>query len=201
MKKLYLLLVTLSTIFFVSCSNMEVGFEEESIFYRGGVVYIYLDKDMKSDEKYRVYINGEDTEISLMPGYKTRFGIKPGETRIEIVHGRQTADVNMKLEASKNYYLRVQKDNSGKLEIIQIVKESIDSSVKNTGLYVDENEEKAVTNKPKETVKETQKTTESTKNKSTESGNKTTEDKVQEKSVEEPKEGETTFYYDPLEGE
>jgi len=190
MKKLYLLLVTISAMFFVSCSNMEVGFEEESIFYRGGVVYIYLDKDMKSDEKYRVYINGEDTEISLMPGYKTRFGIKPGETRIEIVHGRETADINMKLEASKNYYLQVQKDNSGKLEVVQIVKESIDSSVKNTGLYVDENEEKAGKDKSKETAKETQQMTK-----------RTSEEKIQEKSVEEPQEGETTFYYDPLEGE
>ena len=190
MKKFYLLILAMSAMFFVSCSNMEVGFEEESIFYRGGVVYIYLDKDMKSEQKYRVYINGEDTEISLMPGYKTRFGIKPGNTRIEIVHGRETADISMDLAASKSYYLRVQKDNDGKLEIVQIVKDSIDSSVKNTALYVDEKEEKQNTQKNEQNSKTPEK-------KSAQTGTKT----VQEKSVEKPKEGETTFYYDPLEGE
>ena len=186
MKKLYLLILAMSAMFFVSCSNMDVGFEEESIFYRGGVVYIYLDKDMQSDVKYRVYINGEDTEISLIPGYKTRFGIKPGNTRIEVIHGRETADIKLQLIASKNYYLRVEKDQNGKIEIVQIVKESIDSSVKSTGLYVNENEKKADSKKQVQTVKEKP---------------KTADKKLQEKSVEEPKEGETTFYYDPLEGE
>jgi len=191
MKKLYLVLLAMSTIFFASCSNMEVGFEEESIFYRGGVVYIYLAKDMKSDEKYRVYINGEDTDISLMPGYKTRFGIKAGDTRIEIVHARERADINMHLKASKNYYLRVQKDQNGKIEILQIVKDSIDSSVATTPLYIDEKEQKISGVK---------------KEKNSAAGVEKTEPKqdvkkVEEKSVDAPKEGETTFYYDPLEGE
>jgi hypothetical protein len=162
---------------------MEIGFEEESTFYQGGVVYIYLDKDMQSNEKYEVYINGEDSEISLMPGYKTRFGIKPGNTRIEIVHGKEKAAVTMQLQASKNYYLRVQKNADGKMEIIHIVKESIDSSVKNTPMYVDENEQKSV-----DTV-QVEKTEKSEKKSKPVSETK------------EDKEGETTFYYDPLEGE
>jgi hypothetical protein len=191
MKKLYQLLLAMSAMFFVSCSNMEVGFEKESIFYRGGVVYIYLAKDMKSDEKYRVYINGEDTDISLMAGYKTRFGIKAGDTRIEVVHARETADINIDLKASKNYYLRVQKDQNGKIEILQIVKDSIDSSVATTPLYVDEKEQKVSSEK---------------KEKKSAAGVEKTESKqdvkkVEEKSVDVPKEGETTFYYDPLDGE
>ncbi|QOP46445.1 hypothetical protein [Sulfurimonas paralvinellae] len=172
MKKIYLLIAAMMSLFFVSCSNVEVGFEEESIFYQGGVVYIYLDKDMDSNEKYEVYINGEDTEISLMPGYKTRFGIKPGTTTIEIHHGNEKAAVTMQLKSSKNYYLRVQKDSHGKMEIIHIIQESIGDNVKNTPLYVDEKDEK-----PGATQK------------------------VEKKSEPQNKEGETTFYYDPLEGE
>ncbi|WP_152183285.1 hypothetical protein [Sulfurimonas indica] len=198
MKKLYLLFMALFSMSFVACSNMEIGFEEESIFYRGGVVYIYLDEDMKSDAKYRVYINNEDTEISLIPGYKTRFGIKPGDTHIEIVHGRESAAINMHLEGSKNYYLRVQKAQDGQMEIAEVKKDSIDSSVQSTPLYVDENEEKSEKTEAK--VEKSADTTESIEKKETPQ-KKTEQESIDEKSVDKPKEGETTFYYDPLEGE
>lgn len=181
MKKLLSMFLVSMSMFFVSCSNMEVGFEPESVFYSGGVVYIYLDKDMKSDEKYKVFINGENTDISLMTGYKTRFRIKPGNTIIKILHGTETADINLTIDASKNYYLQVRKDNQDKMEIMQIEKKSISKEVKNTPLYVDEKEVPEKISKKEASKQDTMKT--------------------EEKSVEKSTESKTTFYYNPLDGE
>ncbi|ADN09967.1 hypothetical protein [Sulfurimonas autotrophica] len=186
MKKVMLFLLSLSSMFFVSCSNMEVGFEEESIFYRGAVVYIYLDKNADKNAQYKVYINGEDSEVSLIPDTKTRFGIKAGKTNISITKGSQKASIVLMLEGAKSYYLNISQNNNGKLQIKEVQKESISKDVKSTSLYVDENENK-MKEVPSVTVSEETDTKKAAKKKTVQ---KTDKD-----------ESETTFYYDPNDGE
>jgi len=176
MKKLMLVLMSLSAMFFVSCSNMEVGFEKESIFYRGAVVYIYLDKNSDKNAQYKVYINSEDSEVSLIPNTKTRFGIKAGKTNITIVKGSQKASIVLMLKNLKNYYLDVSQNSDGKLQIKEVQNKSIAKDVKSTPLYVDENENK-MEEVPSVSVK-----------------NKTVKKTDKDES-------ETTFYYDPNDGE
>ncbi len=184
MKKVMLVLISLSAMFFVSCSNMEVGFEKESIFYGGGVVYIYLDKNADKNAQYKVYINGEDSEVSLIPDTKTRFGIKAGKTNISIVKGNQKASIELILKASKNYYFTVSENSDGKLQIVEVQKESIAKDVKSTALYVDENEEEKDNTTNASTIKETPQV------------------KIKKKLQQKQKDvSETTFYYDPNDGE
>ena len=142
------------------CSNMQIGFEEDSPFYDGGVVYIYLDENASEDTQYRVYINNEDSEVRLLPGAKARFGIEPEDIKIDILKGRQSATIDLKLEKSKSYYLKVQESNDGRLEIIEVNKSAFEHEDKKEA--VDENI-------------------------------------VELKNVEDIKEGETEFYYDPNE--
>jgi len=186
MKKVMFVLMSLSAMFFVSCSNMEVGFEKESIFYRGAVVYIYLDKHTDKNAQYKVYINSEDSEVSLIPNTKTRFGIKAGKTNISIVKGNQKVSIVLMLKNSKSYYLNVSQNNDGKLQIKEVQKESISKDVKSIPLYVNENE-----NKMKEVPSvRANKETDTKKAAKKKTVKKTDKD-----------ESETTFYYDPNDGE
>ncbi|WP_457747156.1 hypothetical protein [Sulfurimonas sp.] len=129
MKKLQIFLAYFLLSFLtVSCSSMQVGFDEESPFYDGGVVYIYLDGDVNGEKTYRVYINNEDSEVSLVPGTKTRFGIAPQEIKIEILKGKQSASIDLNLKESQSYYLRVKDSHAGKLEIIEMPKSALEDT-------------------------------------------------------------------------
>ena len=184
MKRVLLILISLSSMFFVSCSNMEVGFEKESIFYGGGVVYIYLDKNADKNAQYKVYINGEDSDVTLTADTKTRFGIKSGKTNITITKGNQKASIDLILKASKNYYFTVSENSDGKLQIVKVQKENIAKDVKSTALYVDENKEEKDNTTSISTIKETPQAK--------------IKKKLQKKQNDT---SETTFYYDPNDGE
>ena len=188
MKKIYMFLVASIALLFVSCSNLDVGFEEDSMFYGGGILYIYLDDVKAKEGEYKVYINQEDTEVSLTDHSKTRFGIVPGETNIQVVRGRQTASINIFLQKSNSYYLKVMQNPQGHIELLQVQASAIAADAEESGLYIDDKaqikpheEEKAVTK-------------EHTQKKATEKTEKMTQE------IAKPKEGETSFSYSSEDG-
>ncbi|MDF1883887.1 hypothetical protein JHD49_08060 [Sulfurimonas sp. SAG-AH-194-C21] len=149
--------LTLLSMFLISCSNLEMGFEEDSVFYGGGVLYIYLDDENAKNGAYKVYINEEDTEVFLANHFKTRFGIKPGQTNIKVVSGSLSDSVNIFLQASNNYYLKVTKNKNNQIELIQVQKSELATDAKESALYTDENvkeKSSSVVETPKEEVSE-----------------------------------------------
>ncbi len=182
MKKIYMVLVASIALMFVSCSNLDVGFEEDSMFYGGGILYIYLDDVKAKEGEYKVYINQEDTEVSLTDHSKTRFGIVPGETNIQVVRGRQTASINIFLQKSNSYYLKVMQSPQGHIELLQVQESAIAADAEESGLYIDEKAQEK--SQQKEHVQKS--TTPTTK--------KTTQE------IAKPKEGETSFGYNSEDG-
>ena len=144
MKKVFSTVLVLISIFFVACSNMTIGFEDDSVFYQGGIVYIYLDKQSDASQQYEVFVNDEDTEVTLIPNKNTRFGIKPGETKIAIKMGNRRALLEVNLKASTSYYFHVTLDESNKLSLHQVQKNSLDDTIESTPLYLDEKNIQAV---------------------------------------------------------
>jgi len=142
MRKISLIIMLIISVFLVSCSNMKIGFEKDSIFYNGGVVYIYLNDESNTTDKYRVYINGEDTEISLTNHVKTRFGVQEGKTTIEIKKGKKIAIINLFLSKATNYYLKVTKNKNNAIKITQVQQNDINANIKETPLYTDDNTQK-----------------------------------------------------------
>jgi len=136
-----ILLFISSFFLFSGCSNMEIGFDKDSPLYNGGVVYIYLDENASSETQYHVYINNEDSEVTLIPGEKARFGVDPDEVEIEVVRGSKSATMELNLEASKDYYLKVVDSHSGNLEIVELPKGDLKSSQKSDVDEIEDGEE------------------------------------------------------------
>ncbi|SFV55593.1 hypothetical protein MNB_SM-4-1526 [hydrothermal vent metagenome] len=183
MKKVSILLMSLLSFFMVSCSNLEVGLEEDSVFYGGGVLYIYLDDEKAIEGEYKVYINKEDTEVSLTNHFKTRFGITPGQTNIQILRGTDSASIDIFLQASNNYYIKVIKNNQDKIEISQVQRNELAVDADESALYLDEH-----------TPEETSKTVNSEEVKATSMKDTAKKEVKRPASVE--TENETTISYD-----
>jgi len=181
--KRIMFIISFIVLVFTSCSNMQVGFEKDSPFYGGGVVYIYLG-DVKSIDKYRVYINNEDTSVDLCANTKTRFGIVEGQTNIQVVKGRETASIDIFLNKSNEYYLKVITNEKNTIMLVQVPKSSINTNVKITPLYMSEKAKKASTEADATAIKTDY-----------------DEDSNVSKFTKTPANGDTIFYYDPQEGE
>lgn len=138
MKKLFVTVFVVLMTFMSGCSNIQVGAEEDTPFYGGGIVSIYLPNGSDSKTPYRVYINNEDTQVTLLTNKKTRFGIVEGKTNIQIVKGRETASINLFVNKSNEYYLRVMLNEQNKIDLLQVSKNALPKSAQNTELYIDE---------------------------------------------------------------
>lgn len=177
-------------IFFISCANMQIGFEKDSVFYNGGIVYIYLDDKDNESVKYRVYINGEDTEITLANHAKTRFGVQEGKTTINILDGKKRASIELFLSKANDYYLKIVKKTKNDLSIVQVQKNSIGVDVKNTPLYIDESFIKKQNNEEaKQTISDYGEELIQDQNTSVNENTKT------------PDNGDSIFYYNAEDGE
>ena len=120
MNKLFTAFTLIISLFFVSCSNMQTGFDEDSMFYKGNRVSLYVDKALKKDAKYKLYINNTLSDVILEPEKTLNFYLSAGERRISVVKDRQTAEINLNIEELKNYTLRLQNNDKGKIELIQV---------------------------------------------------------------------------------
>lgn len=59
------LILILTSLLFISCSNMTIGFEEDSPLYNGPL--IDTREDIKSDKETRVEKSTETTELKIQP--------------------------------------------------------------------------------------------------------------------------------------
>ena len=112
-----LLCLVLLTLFVSSCAQTDV--KGENISCKGAGVWLYLDESLNDKGEYRLYVNAQESQLQLLPEHTTNLCLQEGQNRIEIVHKRETADINMKLLPEKRYFLRLQKDNAGKLMLIE----------------------------------------------------------------------------------
>jgi len=135
------------------CSNLDVGFEKESVFYsdeskdvvENSVVNVYLDPSTQEANKFRLVINGEDTELDLYYDVITRFGIDKKNTTIDLLkNNAKVMRIQLNLQNRKNYFLAVKKDaSSGQAIIVQIDKHTLDKGTKATPIFVSEKVAKA----------------------------------------------------------
>ena len=144
----YMSAVMLSFFILSGCSNLDVGFEKNSIFHssqideklENSVVNVYLDKSTNANDKYRLVINGEDTELDLYYDVITRFEINKEKTTIELLkNNTKVMDLHIVLASSKNYFLIVKIDKNSKLPVIEkINKHKINKGTKATPIFASE---------------------------------------------------------------
>lgn len=144
----YILVVIFSFLILSGCSNLDVGFEKDSIFHSSqkneklehSIVNVYLDKSTDVNNKYRLVINGEDTELNLYYDVITRFEINKERTTIKLLkNGTKVMDLHMTLASAKNYFLIVTIDKISQLPVIkQIDKHKIDKGTKATPIFASE---------------------------------------------------------------
>ncbi|WP_457744224.1 hypothetical protein [Sulfurimonas sp.] len=120
MNKLLTAFTILISLFFISCSNMQTGFDEDSMFYQGTAVNIYIDQTLPKSSKYKLYINNVLSDATLKVGKITKLYLSTGKTRISIVKDRQTAEINLDIKELERYILRVQDNDAKKIELIQM---------------------------------------------------------------------------------
>ena len=190
MKKI-ILLFTLVLLLLSGCSNMQMGFEEDSPFYQGGATLsLYLEPNSAEKTPYKVYINGEDTEVTLAPNIKTRFGLVEGDTEIAVVHAKERTSLHIFLNSSNEYYLKLGVGAGGEMSLRQVPKSALPQDAKSSELYVDEQ-------KAKESAEA------ETKAILTDYGEETLfeMDKNVTEKTKTPKNGDTIFYYELDDGE
>ena len=184
---------------FNGCSNMDVGFEKNSIFHNtkqqqqkkvtSPVLNVYLDTSTNDKNKFRLIINGEDTEVNLYYNTITRFAVNQQNTQIELLkNSKQVSTISLKLAANKNYYLIVKNDKKSHLPVIQKTdNQKIDKTIKVTPIFVNEEmqEQTTITDTQKRKIVKTP-------------IDKSKQKKYQEKRYED---GETIFYYNRDDGE
>ena len=133
---------------FTGCSNLDVGFEKNSVFhsdaqeekFANAVVNVYLDKSTNNKDKFRLIINGEDTELNLYYDAITRFGINKKSATISLLKNNvKVVSIDLTLENYKNYYLSVTQNSDTELSTIQIIdKSQINPKTKATALFISE---------------------------------------------------------------
>ena len=126
------------------CSNVEIGFEEGSIFYtkkkdpyaNERVLSVYLDPLLHKRE-YRLVIDGEDTQIKLQPGGITRFGIYKNYADVIVLQdGKKSAALQLELPEKREYALRIYLGDNGKIAVQQFEASLLPRNVPRSGLYV-----------------------------------------------------------------
>ena len=235
----YILVFSLSFFIFSGCSNLDVGFEENSVFHssdkqkklENSVVNVYLDTSTKVSDKFRLVINGEDTELDLYYDVLTRFGITKQNTSIDLLKNNiKVMSLHLTLVDKKNYFLVVKKDEKSQLPVIlEVDKHQISKGTKATPIFVSEEvvkadkikqiqkiEKKAVEKKEdflikknigsKEAkeefvAKKSNQESEKVLNKETKNNLKRTPVSSKKSLQEKYEAGEAIFYYDPDDGE
>ena len=86
----------------------------------GGEVRIVVSNEFKENTKYRLYINNKLTKMVLKSGGVFDVSVPKGRVRITVVKQRQSAEIVLKIEQLRKYALRLQKDDSAHIELIQI---------------------------------------------------------------------------------
>jgi bifunctional DNase/RNase len=221
---------TLVLLFLTGCSNLDVGFEKNSVFHsdevkqetiENSVVNVYLDTSTSSADKYRLVINGEDTELDLYYDVITRFGIDKKNTVIELLkNNKKVMSIQLLLADAKNYYLVVKEDIKLGYPVMQnIDSHNIAKGTKATPIFVSEEVAKQDKIKSENKAKELhkQKKKDFTQKHSIGVDEIKKVDQIKEKQVEVKKvankhpnnrslkeryeAGESIFYYDPNDGE
>ena len=144
--------VMLSFLILSGCSNLDVGFAKGSAFHSSqknekldnSVVNVYLDKSTDISDKYRLVINGEDTELNLYYNVITRFEINKKNTTIQLLkNNAKVMDFHITLASAKNYFLIVKIDKNSKLPVVaKIDKYKIAKGTKATPIFASEEEVK-----------------------------------------------------------
>jgi len=152
LKKIVRTVLLSSSLVLVSgCSNLDVGFEKESVFHskvqeekiKNAVVNVYLDKSVQSTDEFRLVINGEDTEMNLFYNVITRFGIDKKDTKVELFQNNsKIASIDLILEDKKNYFLLI-KEGSSFVSMTKTQKSMIDRQVEATPIFISEEAAKA----------------------------------------------------------
>ncbi len=126
------------------CSNVEIGFEEGSIFYtkkenpyaNERVLSVYLDPLLEK-KAYRLVIDDEDTRITLRPGVVTRFGIYKDQVDIVLLEGeKKVAVLKLALPQKKEYALRIFLGEDGKIRMQPLKSSLLPKNAPRSGLYV-----------------------------------------------------------------
>ena len=136
-------------VWMAGCSNVEVGFEEGSIFYtkkqdpyeNERVLSVYLDPLLEKSS-FRLMIDGEDTQVALHPGSITRFGIYKNHTDIVLLQdGKKSAAVQLELPEKREYALRIYLGGNGKVTMDRFEVSMLPKNAPRSGLYVSQKQE------------------------------------------------------------
>lgn len=155
-RRLGVLALAAFLIWMQGCSNVEVGFEEGSIFYtkkknpyeNERLLDVYLDPLLETKE-YRLAIDGEDTEIKLRPGVVTRFGIYKKQADIVLLEGeKRVAALKLALPLKKEYALRIFVGEDGKVHIQPFESSLLPKNAPRSGLYISQKIEEDKENAP-----------------------------------------------------
>ena len=135
------------------CSNIEIGFEEGSPFYKQKanpyanerVLCVYLDPLLEKKE-YHLAIDAEDTEIKLQAGAITCFGIYKKQVDIVLLDGeKEIAALRLALAQKKEYALRIFLNDEGKVKMQPLSSSLLPKKAPRSGLYVSQKIEKKKT--------------------------------------------------------
>ena len=149
-KRVFGVLFTTVFLFWMQgCSNVEVGFEEGSIFYTKKedpyaserVLSVYLDPLLEKSS-YRLMIDGEDTQVTLHPGSITRFGIYKDEADIVLIaKKKRLAALHLLLPGKKEYALRIFLNDDGRVKMQPVAVSLLPKNAPRSGLYVSQKPE------------------------------------------------------------
>jgi len=101
------------------CTNPESMEKKEYKKISDAVVKIYA-HGVSDDAKYRVYINNRDTNRTLGRDVFTKFYVPKGRLNLQIVKKRETASIDMRVEANQIYTLNIFNDASNHIELMQV---------------------------------------------------------------------------------
>ena len=188
----YYIFLLFSFLIFNGCSNVDVGFEKNSIFHsnkqqnklKNSILNVYLDTSTNDKDKFRLIINGEDTEVNLYYNTITRFSINQQNTKINLLkNNKKVFTISLKLTANKNYYLIIKNDKQSHAPVIKkISNQIINKDVKVTPIFVNDKIEKQTS------ITDTQQ-------------RETPTTPVGRSKQEKYQDGETIFYYNRDDGE
>jgi len=115
------LTLILSAIFFTACSNMQIGFEEDSIFYTGPSVEVQLSTN--DTHTYKLSIDEKYDYITLIQNKSIKFNLETGSNVISIRRNKkEVKHITIDAKGKEKYYLEIVADASGTFEINRVEK-------------------------------------------------------------------------------
>ncbi|EHP30952.1 hypothetical protein SMGD1_2429 [Sulfurimonas gotlandica GD1] len=101
---------------------MQIGFEEDSMFYKGPSVEVLLSTNDK--HTYKLSIDGRFDYITLIHNKKLKFNLEPSSSVISIIRDdKQIQRITIDAKGTQKYYLEVIENTSAGFEIKQIEKQ------------------------------------------------------------------------------